>query len=110
MSLRNAHVVTAIMTAVLASLPANATWSIVLADTETGEVGIGQATCVGNIDLRSESAVVVSGRGVGTVQAYVDVSGLARSTIRSGSSSTSSGAVPAARRVTISRRARRPAS
>ncbi len=84
MSLRNAHVVTAIMTAVLASLPANATWSIVLADTETGEVGIGQATCVGNIDLRSESAVVVSGRGVGTVQAYVDVSGLARSTIRSG--------------------------
>ena len=62
--------------------PVAATWVVTLADSETGEVGIGQATCVSGIDLRSLSAVIVTGRGVATVQAYVDSSGLSRATIR----------------------------
>ncbi len=66
----------------LAGTPALATWAVVLADAETGEVGIGQATCVANIDLRALSAVVVTEHGVATVQAFVDQSGLARATIR----------------------------
>lgn len=66
----------------LAASPALATWAIVLTDTATGEVGIGQATCVAGIDLRALSAVIVTERGVATVQAAVDSSGVARSTIR----------------------------
>ena len=66
----------------IAARPAGATWAVILTDTETGEVGIGQATCVSGIDLRSLSAVVVTGRGVATVQAFVDSSGVARTTIR----------------------------
>jgi len=32
--------------------PALATWSIIVANPETGEVGIGSATCVSNSDLK----------------------------------------------------------
>jgi len=67
---------------IFVSTPAHATWVVALADSETGEVGIGQATCVSGIDLRELSAVVVTGSGVATVQAYVDSSGLSRTTIR----------------------------
>jgi hypothetical protein len=66
----------------IAATPAGATWAVILTDTETGEVGIGQATCVSGIDLRSLSAVIVTGHGVATVQAFVDSSGVARTTIR----------------------------
>jgi len=62
--------------------PALATWVVILADPESGQVGIGQATCVSGIDLRSLSAVVVTEHGAATVQAYVDSSGIARATIR----------------------------
>jgi hypothetical protein len=75
-------VLSALAALLLAPNAAWATWAVILADEDTGEVGIGQATCVQGIDLRSLSAVVVPARGVATVQAFVDGSGVARSTIR----------------------------
>lgn len=71
-----------IVSVLFATSPVLATWAVILSDTESGEVGIGQATCVSGIDLRALSAVVVTGRGVATVQAFVDSSGVARTTIR----------------------------
>jgi len=67
---------------VLAAPAAHATWVVILTDAETGEVGIGQATCVSGLDLRAVSAVIVTGKGVATVQAFVDTSGVSRTTIR----------------------------
>ncbi len=79
---RTPLVVASISLALLAATPAAATWVVVLTDTETGEVAIGQATCVSGIDLRSLSAVIVTEHGAATVQAFVDSSGVARATIR----------------------------
>ena len=40
----------------LAVVPAaDATWSIVLVDTRTGEIGIASATCLTNFDLQANS-------------------------------------------------------
>ncbi|MBO6739105.1 MAG: DUF1028 domain-containing protein [Phycisphaerales bacterium] len=66
----------------LLSTPANATWSILIADTRTGEIVIGSATCVESIDLQQETPVLISGVGAVTAQSAVDTSGMNRQLIR----------------------------
>ena len=44
-----------------------ATWSIAIADRETGEVGLGTITCLDGIDLMAVVPVVVVGRGTAAV-------------------------------------------
>ena len=50
---------------------ARATWSIVLADPATGEVAVGTATCVNNINLRAVVPVMRPGFGAGATQSFV---------------------------------------
>lgn len=69
-------------TTALLSTPANATWSILIADTRTGEIVIGSATCVESIDLQQETPVLISGVGAVTAQSAVDTSGMNRQLIR----------------------------
>lgn len=63
---------------------ASATWSILIADTRTGEIAVASATCVTGIDLRAETPVLISGVGAATGQSVVDSSGLNRGRIRNG--------------------------
>jgi hypothetical protein len=66
----------------LTGAPAQATWSIVITDSRTGEVAIGQASCVAGIDLEFYTPVTVTNVGAATVAGYVDASGMARTIIR----------------------------
>ena len=66
--------------AILAA-PAFGTWSIVVVNTETGEVGVGSATCLSNFDLKKGAGVIVVGKGAAQAQASVDTSGVNRTTI-----------------------------
>lgn len=68
----------------LATSTASATWSILITDTRTGEIAIGSATCVPNINLRSSTPVLILGRGAVTAQSAVDVSGGNRARVFSG--------------------------
>ncbi len=61
---------------------AHATWSILIADTRTGEIVIGSATCVETIDLQQSTPVLISGVGAVTAQSAVDISGVNRQRIR----------------------------
>jgi hypothetical protein len=63
---------------------ASATWSILIADTRTGEIAVGSATCVPNIDLRENTPVLLLGRGAVTAQSVVDTSGLNRARVFAG--------------------------
>lgn len=58
--------------------PAPATWSILIADTRTGEIAVASATCVPGIDLRASTPVLLLGRGAATAQSVVDSSGANR--------------------------------
>lgn len=64
--------------------PASATWSILIADTRTGEIAVGSATCVPGIDLRASTPVLLLGRGAATAQSVVDTTGRNRASIFSG--------------------------
>jgi len=76
-------VLLSLTTLVLApALPA--TWSIIIVDTRTKEVGIASATCVESMDLRGWSPVVLVGSGAAAVQSAVDFSGYTRRFIRDG--------------------------
>jgi len=66
----------------LAAGSAQATWSILITDTRTGEIVIASATCVELIDLRRETPVLISGVGAVTAQSAVDTSGRNRLLIR----------------------------
>lgn len=70
-------------------LPAAATWSIVVYDTQTQEVGVASATCISTeqvpgIDLQNELAVIVVGQGGGAAQSLIDGSGQRRQIINDG--------------------------
>jgi len=54
--------------------PARATWSIVVVDQATGEVGVGGATCVNNINLKVFLPAIRVGVGAGVTQAFVNSS------------------------------------
>ncbi len=73
----------------LVSTPIFATWSVVVFDTQTQEVGVASATCISReqfpgIDLRALSPVVVVGEGAAAVQSLIDGSGERRGIIESG--------------------------
>ncbi len=65
-----------------AAAPASATWSILIADTRTGEIAVGSATCLTNIDLRENTPVLITGRGALTAQSAVDTEGFNRGLAR----------------------------
>jgi hypothetical protein len=66
----------------LAAGAASATWSIVLINTRTGEVGVASATCLENFDLRANTPVLLCGVGGATAQSFVDSTGQNRVLIR----------------------------
>jgi hypothetical protein len=53
--------------------PAGATWSIILVDSATGEVGIASATCLEGFDLLKALPVVVVGKGAAAAQSAIDM-------------------------------------
>lgn len=61
---------------------ADATWSIILIDTTTGEVAAGSATCLTGFDLRANTPVLIVGVGAATAQSFVDSLGQNRGLIR----------------------------
>ncbi|MFI4898180.1 MAG: DUF1028 domain-containing protein [Phycisphaerales bacterium JB059] len=61
---------------------ADATWSILLADTRTGEVAVASATCLTGFNLRHNTPVLISGVGGATAQSLVDQTGVNRGVIR----------------------------
>ena len=67
----------------LCVLPASATWSIVVVDVATGEVGVATATCLAG-NIKQLVPVVVAGRGAGAAQSVVDNTGFNRMLIRQG--------------------------
>jgi len=60
----------------------DATWSIVIVDTRTGEVGLASATCLTGFDLQANTPVMLLGVGGATAQSYVDTNGYNRTYIR----------------------------
>lgn len=69
---------------VAATSPASATWSIVVCDSVTKEVGVASATCLTQIDLLSVLPVVAIGKGGGACQSAGDFDGTRRPIIYSG--------------------------
>jgi len=68
----------------LVTAPAEATWSIVAADSETQEVVVASATCLTGFDLEQYLPVIVVGKGGGAAQSYVDSTGQRRTIIWNG--------------------------
>ena len=68
----------ALLSVVLLTAPARATWSIVVANAATGEVCVASATCLPGLDLQRGLPVVVPGVGAGASQASLDSDGLRR--------------------------------
>ncbi|MEW6251203.1 MAG: DUF1028 domain-containing protein, partial [Planctomycetota bacterium] len=64
--------------ALLGTPAALATWSIVIADSETKEVAVGTVTCLNNYDLLAIVPVVVVGKGAAACQASGDFDGQRR--------------------------------
>ncbi|MFQ5654313.1 MAG: DUF1028 domain-containing protein [Planctomycetota bacterium] len=60
----------------------DATWSIVVVDSETKEVAIGSVTCLTSFDLLALTPVVLVGVGGAAVQAAGDFNGIRRPIIR----------------------------
>jgi hypothetical protein len=75
MNRKTVMVLAAALAACGAGRPARATWSIILVDTVTKEVGVASATCLPSFDLRRGLPVVRVGRGAGCAQSFVDVTG-----------------------------------
>lgn len=65
----------------LACVPAEATYSIVMIDTETGEIGVFAATCEFGYDLAALVPVIRVGRGAACAQSGGDWSGARRKVI-----------------------------
>jgi uncharacterized Ntn-hydrolase superfamily protein len=68
----------------LLAAPARSTWSIVVVDTETGELAVAGATCIAKLQLKDLIAVVYDGVGVAAAQASGDSSGANRQLIFDG--------------------------
>jgi len=75
-----AYLAAALTTTVVTS-PSLATWSIVIADSETKEVAVGTVTCLDNFDLLAIVPVIVVGKGGAAVQAAGDFAGIRRPVI-----------------------------
>ncbi len=66
----------------LAAGTASATWSIIIINTRTGEIGVASATCLTGFNLRDNTPVLIPGVGAATAQSFVDSSGQNRVKIR----------------------------
>ncbi|MCA9299121.1 MAG: VCBS repeat-containing protein [Phycisphaerales bacterium] len=66
----------------LAAGSAQATWSIVLVNPSTGEIAVGSATCLINLDLRALTPVLIPEIGTVTAQSSGDGTGINRTFIR----------------------------
>lgn len=66
----------------LASGSAQATWSILVVDTRTGEIGVASATCLTALDLRDLTPLLITGVGGLTAQSAGDGTGQNRTFIR----------------------------
>lgn len=64
--------------------PARATWSVILIDERTGEIGVAAATCLTGFDLAQYLPVIRVGVGAACAQALVDQNSLNRRRIRTG--------------------------
>lgn len=62
--------------------PASATWSILIVDTRTGEIGVASATCLTGLDLRELTPVLIAGVGAVTAQSAGDTNARNRTLIR----------------------------
>ena len=62
----------------LAGQPVKATWSILMADSRTGEIAIGSCTCLTGLDLRENTPVMLVGKGGATAQGLIDGGALYR--------------------------------
>jgi len=71
-----------LLLAILAASYCEATWSLVMADTQTKEISISSVTCVSNLDLKALLPVMLVGVGGACVQAAGDYSGTRRPVIR----------------------------
>ncbi|MEO0650666.1 MAG: DUF1028 domain-containing protein [Planctomycetota bacterium] len=71
-----------LLAAATAVTPAQATWSVVLVNSETREVIIASATCLSNFDLQQGLPVVLVGEGAAAAQSFVDTTGTNRELIR----------------------------
>ncbi len=76
----------AVVAALTMAMPstAQATWSIVMADSDTKEVAVGTVTCLTTYDLLAIVPVVVVGKGAGAAQAAGDFAGIRRPVIFNG--------------------------
>ena len=54
------------------STPVRATWSIVVVDRRTGEVGVACATCLAGFPLRDAVALIAVGKGAAAAQSSID--------------------------------------
>ena len=82
--MRNRVLAGALFALTLLAAPARATWSIVVVNVETGEVGIASATCLSGFDLQRWLPVVVPEQGVAAAQSFVDQTGANRMLIHDG--------------------------
>jgi hypothetical protein len=72
------HLLVSLALVALLVRPADATWSIVLVDTKTGEVGVAACTCLEGLDLLKLLPVMVVGHGGGAAQSAIDTTGANR--------------------------------
>lgn len=73
-----------LFSAIITGPRAEATWSIIIVDTRTGEIAVGSATCLTNFDLQAGTPVLLTGIGAATAQSFVDSSHQNRTFIRNG--------------------------
>lgn len=73
-----------LLAGLLLAAPAAATWSIVIVDTRTREIGIGSATCLSGFDLRIYLPVLRVETGAGAAQSLIDQDGSNRLRIWNG--------------------------
>lgn len=66
----------------LAAGSAHATWSVLIVDTRTGEIGVASATCLIGLDLRDLTPLLITGMGGLTAQSFGDTTGQNRTFIR----------------------------
>lgn len=74
----------AILVGILGTLPAWATWSIIVVDTRSHEIAIGSATCLTSFDLLRGLPVVRVGVGAAAAQSAIDANGANRRRIWDG--------------------------
>lgn len=66
----------------VATSSASATWSIVMVDTRTGEVGVASCTCLTGLDLKALTPVLITGVGAAAAQSAGDTTQRNRTFIR----------------------------